>query len=156
MTEVRPRRRPGRPDARRRRPGRAARPGRAVGQPRFQATTLNLAADGETPVAPDLAVVSLGVQTHAPTAAEALRQNAEQMTAVFAVLRSAGIAERDVRTSSLNLAPNTPTPTISRPHSPAIRQQRGLVNVNDLARLGRGRRGDRRRAPTRSAASASG
>jgi uncharacterized protein YggE len=50
----------------------------------FQATTLHLSATGEAQVAPDIATITLGVQTDAPSAAEALRQNRVQMTATLA------------------------------------------------------------------------
>lgn len=71
----------------------------------FRATTFNLSAFGETKVAPDMATISLGVQTEAPTAAGALSANATQMTKVIAALKKAGIAERDIQTSGLNVNP---------------------------------------------------
>jgi len=71
----------------------------------FRATTLNLAAYGETRVEPDMANISLGVMTEGKTAAEAMAANATRMTAVMASLKKAGIAEKDIQTSSLNLNP---------------------------------------------------
>jgi uncharacterized protein YggE len=71
----------------------------------FRATTFNLAAYGETHIAPDMATISLGVLTQAGTAAEALAANATRMNAVIAGLRKGGIAERDIQTSNLNVAP---------------------------------------------------
>jgi uncharacterized protein YggE len=71
----------------------------------FRATTLNLSAYGETRVAPDMATISLGVQNDAPTAAEAIRQNAAKMTQVIAALRKAGIPEKDIQTSNLSVSP---------------------------------------------------
>ncbi len=66
--------------------------------------TLNLSAYGETRIAPDLATINLGVNTEAPTAAAALQANATQMTKVIAALRKAGIADKDIQTSGLNLS----------------------------------------------------
>ncbi len=71
----------------------------------FRASTFNLSAYGETRVAPDMATISLGVQVDAPTAAEALKANGARMTQVIAALRKAGVAERDIQTSGLNLNP---------------------------------------------------
>jgi len=71
----------------------------------FRATTLNLSAYGETRVEPDLANISLGVVTDGKTAAEAMAANATRMSAVIASLRKAGIAEKDIQTSNLNLNP---------------------------------------------------
>ena len=65
---------------------------------------LNLSAFGEVKTAPDMATISFGVVTEATTAAEAMRLNATRMTQVMAALRRAGIAERDVQTSGLNLS----------------------------------------------------
>lgn len=65
--------------------------------------SLNLAATGEVRVAPDMATVTFGVVTEAPTAQAAMAQNAERMNAVSAALRRAGVAERDIQTSGLNL-----------------------------------------------------
>ncbi|MEJ6790067.1 SIMPL domain-containing protein [Brevundimonas sp. BR2-1] len=65
---------------------------------------LNLSAYGEVKTAPDMATISFGVVTEATTAAEAMRLNAARMNEVMAALRRAGIAERDVQTSGLNLS----------------------------------------------------
>ncbi len=67
--------------------------------------TLTVIADGHVDRAPDLAEISGGVVTQAPTAASALAANAVRMTAVVAAVRRAGIAERDIQTSGLSLQP---------------------------------------------------
>ena len=69
----------------------------------FQATTLNLAAYGETRIAPDMATITLGVATQALAATEAMRLNRSRMTATIQALKAQGIADRDIQTSSLNL-----------------------------------------------------
>jgi len=71
----------------------------------FRATTLNLSAYGETRVAPDMATISLGVQNEAPTAAQAIRDNAIKMSRVIAALKKAGLSDREIQTSSLSLNP---------------------------------------------------
>ena len=71
----------------------------------FRATTLSLNAYGEVSRKPDMATISTGVQTEAPTAAEALRLNAVRMNQVIAALKKGGIADRDIQTSGLNLNP---------------------------------------------------
>ena len=67
------------------------------------ATLLTMTVEGRTTRAPDVAEISGGVVTSAPTAAAAMRENAEKMNAVVAAIRKAGIAERDVQTAGLNL-----------------------------------------------------
>ncbi|WGM38305.1 SIMPL domain-containing protein [Caulobacter sp. NIBR1757] len=71
----------------------------------FRATTLNLSAYGETRQAPDMATITLGVTTEAPSASEAMKLNADRMTGVIASLKKAGIDPRDIQTSGLNLNP---------------------------------------------------
>jgi uncharacterized protein YggE len=56
-------------------------------------------------VAPDAAVIRLGVSSSAKTAREASDANAQQMTSVLAAIKDAGIADRDVQTSRLSLQP---------------------------------------------------
>ena len=56
-------------------------------------------------VAPDMAVIRIGVTSQGKTAREASDTNARQMTAVLAAIKDAGIAERDVQTSRLSLQP---------------------------------------------------
>lgn len=54
---------------------------------------------------PDIAEVSAGVSTQAPTAVEAMRQNAQQMTSVIERIKGLGIAERDIQTTGISLHP---------------------------------------------------
>ncbi|MDZ4308717.1 SIMPL domain-containing protein [Allopontixanthobacter sp.] len=54
---------------------------------------------------PDLATISAGVSTEAPTAVAAMRQNASEMDAVIKRIKSLGIADRDIQTSGINLNP---------------------------------------------------
>ncbi len=70
-----------------------------------EGTILDVSATGKTTRVPDLATISAGVVTQAPTAAQAMGDNANRMAAVLAALKSAGIAPRDVQTSSVSLQP---------------------------------------------------
>lgn len=69
------------------------------------ATVLDVSATGRVTRVPDLATVRAGVTTQADTAVVALSTNAERMARVMAALRTAGIAARDVATSSVSLQP---------------------------------------------------
>lgn len=68
-------------------------------------TRLDIAATGEVNRVPDVAMITTGVVTRAATATAAIRANATRMERVRAALRAAGIADRDIQTSSLNLNP---------------------------------------------------
>jgi uncharacterized protein len=52
---------------------------------------------------PDIATFSTGVQTMAPTANEAVRQNNVQMASVVARLKKLGIADKDIQTTQISL-----------------------------------------------------
>ena len=104
---------------------------------RFQATTLNLSAYGEVRAAPDMASIMLGVQSDAPSAAQALSANAEQMARVMAALKRAGIAERDLQTSQLSVNPQYVYDQNKPPRLTGYQASNQLtVTVRDLRRLG--------------------
>lgn len=65
--------------------------------------TLNVTETVEA--APDMATVGTGVQTRAMTAAQAMGDNATQMTSLINALTKAGIARKDIQTSGINLSP---------------------------------------------------
>ena len=68
-------------------------------------TRLDLTATGEVTRVPDVAVISAGVVSRAATASAALQDSANRMERVLAALKRAGVAERDIQTSSVNLNP---------------------------------------------------
>ena len=67
--------------------------------------TLSVTAEGRSLRVPDLAEMSGGVVTAAPTASAAMTENATRMSAVVAAVRRAGIAERDIQTTGISLQP---------------------------------------------------
>lgn len=52
---------------------------------------------------PDMATFSTGVETKAPTATQALRDNSRKAKTVIDKLKSLGIAEEDIQTTGINL-----------------------------------------------------
>lgn len=99
--------------------------------------SLNLSAYGEVKAAPDMASISFGVVTEAPTAAEAMRQNAARMTEVMAALRRAGIPERSVQTSGLNLSAQYDYVQNEPPRLRGYQaNNRVTVIIEDLTRVG--------------------
>lgn len=76
-----------------------------VAVPAVQGTLLSVSAEGKVQGRPDMATISLGVQTEAQTAQAAVQANATRMTSLIAALRRAGIAERDIQTSNVSVNP---------------------------------------------------
>ncbi|WP_066826755.1 SIMPL domain-containing protein [Sphingomonas mali] len=68
-------------------------------------TLLDVTATGKTTRVPDLATIRAGVVTQAATAAAALSDNANRMSAVLSALKRAGIQPRDIATANVSLQP---------------------------------------------------
>jgi uncharacterized protein YggE len=66
---------------------------------------ISLTGHGEVRMAPDTAIVTTGVLSQGATAAEALAANTTSMNALFAALKEAGIADKDVQTSNFAVMP---------------------------------------------------
>ncbi len=76
-----------------------------IPMPPIAGTRLDITASGEVTRVPDIAVISAGVVTRQQTASSAIQENSSRMERVLAALKKAGVAERDVQTSSLSLSP---------------------------------------------------
>jgi len=101
-------------------------------------TLLSVSATAEAKRVPDVATISTGVVTQAADANAAMRANATQMDKVMAAIRAAGIGERDIQTSGINLNPNY---KYAENQAPTIigYQASNTVNVKvrDLSKLGK-------------------
>jgi uncharacterized protein YggE len=75
-------------------------------------TLLAISADGRSTRSPDLATFSAGVTSQGKTAAEAMAANSADMNRIFAALKKAGIADKDIQTSTINLNPIYGQPVI--------------------------------------------
>ena len=69
-------------------------------------TRLDVTASGKVSRVPDLAIITAGVMTRSASASGAIGDNARRMERVRNALRRAGIADRDIQTSSINLNPD--------------------------------------------------
>jgi hypothetical protein len=115
------------------------------GQQGIQMTTdaplLSFSITEELRTAPDRARVGAGVVTTAPTAVEAMRANAAAMSRLTAALRRAGIEERNIQTSGINLSAQYDYTPQQQGQPPRLigYQVTNMVNVvtSDIANLGR-------------------
>ena len=105
--------------------------------PVLAGTRLDVSASGEVTRVPDMAIISAGVQTLRPTATAAIEQNAAQMEQVRAALKRAGIEDRDIQTSSINLNPEYQYDQNKPPRLTGYRASNTLnVKFRDLKRTG--------------------
>lgn len=108
-----------------------------AGAPVMTGTRLDIVASGEVSAVPDIAMVGAGVVTQAPTAVAAMGENAKRTAATVAAIRRAGIADRDIQTTSISLSPqykygeNQP-PTITGYQA----SSRVSVRFRDVAKAG--------------------
>jgi len=101
-------------------------------------TRLDVAATGEVTRVPDIVRINAGVVTQAPSATEAIRQNAARMERMRAALRQAGIAERDIQTSSISLQPDYRYAENQPPQLTGYRASNEVnVRFRDIAASGR-------------------
>jgi uncharacterized protein len=68
-------------------------------------TRLDINATGDVTRVPDLAIITAGVVTRSATASGALQQAANRMARVRSALKAAGIEDRDIQTTNINLNP---------------------------------------------------
>jgi uncharacterized protein len=76
-----------------------------VTQSTLSGTRLEISVRGEVKRVPDVAVISTGVITQSADAATVMRDNAARMARVLSALKRAGVADKDVTTSAVNLSP---------------------------------------------------
>jgi len=75
----------------------------AVAQTVEPKRTITVQGEGSVSAKPDTASINAGVLAEAKTAREALSANTEKMTKVFDAIKSAGIKEKDIRTSGFSI-----------------------------------------------------
>ncbi|ESQ93950.1 SIMPL domain-containing protein [Asticcacaulis benevestitus] len=100
-------------------------------------STLSLNASGEVSATPDMATINFAVVTQGSSASEAMKGNNVRMNTVMAALKDAGIAAKDIQTSSLNLNPQYDYTDGQAPKLTGYQAQNQItVRVNDLTRTG--------------------
>lgn len=109
-----------------------------AGIARDDGTLLSVSADGTSKRVPDVATISTGVVTRGTDANAAMRDNANQMAKVMAAIKAAGVGERDIQTSGVNLNPNY-NYTPNKPPKITGYEARNTVSVKvrDIGKLGK-------------------
>jgi uncharacterized protein len=67
--------------------------------------SVSVSGTGQSQVQPDMAMITLGVETQAEEASAALNQNNEQMQSLISTLTENGVAEEDIQTQAVQLQP---------------------------------------------------
>jgi uncharacterized protein YggE len=102
------------------------------------ATRLDVTATGEVTRVPDIAIISAGVVSRSGTATGALQNAANRMAKVLAALKGAGVAERDIQTSSVSLNPEYRYPQNESPQLTGYTATNQLtIRFRDIAASGK-------------------
>lgn len=100
-------------------------------------TTLTISAESEVKAAPDIATISAGVVTVDLKADVALKQNSVKMNEIFAALKAAGVAEKDMQTSGITLNPQYVYEENKSPKITGYQASNSLsVLIRDLKKIG--------------------
>lgn len=101
--------------------------------------TVTVSGTGTAAAAPDLAEITTGVVTQAPTAAQALSASSQAMEQLLQSLGALGIAARDIQTTNVSVSPQRRQARDDRPGEivgyEVVNQVH--VKVRDLPSLGR-------------------
>jgi len=98
--------------------------------------TISVAGTGIVTLVPDVADLHVGVVVQRPKVKDARAAAATAMQGVVKALRAAGVAERDMRTTTLSLQPIYEYPTNAAPRITGYELRNGVVaTVRDLERL---------------------
>ena len=109
--------------------------------------TITVSDTGEVYTKPDLVLTTFSVVNEAKTVAEALSQNAKDMNGVIGFVKSQGVEDKDLRTTSFNISPRYewcdetqceiyPCPTGKRVLVGYEVQQSLEVKIRDMEKIG--------------------
>jgi uncharacterized protein len=107
---------------------------------------INVQGEGEATLAPNMAIIQLGVVSEDDAAAQALKSNSLAMAGVMKMLTNQGVADRDIQTSGFDITPRYRHVPENKSDGKAPEKEpviegysvrNGLsVRVRDLAKLG--------------------
>lgn len=102
---------------------------------------ITVVGQGSATVEPDIARVTVGVETSAVTIAEAVAENEAQMESILAALSEAGIADRDIQTTNFSISLDRypePMPRTDEGQAEPVYRVSNMINVTirDLDQVG--------------------
>ncbi|GIU67313.1 SIMPL domain-containing protein [Candidatus Phycosocius spiralis] len=100
-------------------------------------TILSFSVSAEQKKAPDMATLSAGVVTLAKTAKAAMADNAQKMAAALNALKAAGLTDKDIQTSGIQLYPQYETVPSTRPRIIGYQvSNQVVIKVRNLDQIG--------------------
>ncbi len=74
-------------------------------QPQAPQRTITVTGTGMVTLTPDIAYITIGVQTQDPSATTAMNTNNTSTQAVIATIKAAGVADKDIQTTNFSIYP---------------------------------------------------
>lgn len=106
-----------------------------VGKPATRTISVN--GNGQVYITPDVAYITIGVQTQAPQVTDALNQNNAQAQAISNALQALGVDAKDIQTSAFNIYPQQNYTPEGMPMEIVYMVQNSVyITVRDLSQLG--------------------
>ena len=96
--------------------------------------TITVVGQGSVQIQPDVAQVSIGVETSAPTVSEAVDENDSKMQAILDALKALGVADKDIQTMNYSIQLNrypeaAPLPGATDEAAQPVYQVSNMANV---------------------------
>nr|WP_320141351.1 SIMPL domain-containing protein [uncultured Cohaesibacter sp.] len=106
-----------------------------------KAGMISVSGTGSLSAAPDMAILSAGVESRAENAKEALADNNAKMAKLMAELKKAGIKEKNIQTSNFNIHPQLVySDSKAQPQAPKVVgyvvSNRATLRIHDLGSVG--------------------
>lgn len=108
-----------------------------IGRSDAQIYTITISGEGKVTAIPDIAQISLGLQTESKNVEDAQRENTNKMNSIISTLGELGIAKEDIKTSNYNIYPRY---NYTRDRGQVLRgyevSQSVIVKIRDLDKVG--------------------
>jgi uncharacterized protein YggE len=106
-------------------------------QPQPPERTITVTGTGKVTLTPDIAYISIGVQTQVASAREATTTNNTQAQAVIAAIKKFGVAEKDIQTTNFSIYAQQQYDSTGKPTEIIyVVNNTVYVTVRDLSKLG--------------------
>ncbi len=76
-----------------------------IGRPTTTRDTIVISGEGKVTAIPDIATISVGVQTEKPKVTDAQKENTDKMNAIIAKLKDLGVVKEDIKTTNYSIYP---------------------------------------------------
>lgn len=109
---------------------------RAVGKAPLERHTITVTADEKVVVAPDLAVINVGIMTEGQSIAEIQKENTRKFNELLSQIKTIGVAEADIKTTNYSIQPRYDWTTGRQRLLGYTVSQNVEVKVRDLSKAG--------------------